>query len=112
MKIILLKYKLDELTLDEAINEILNKYIVSKKYDIVPVKEKLTEFFKNNLVDGYSIKKFSLRESYTPGCYDIIPEDPYLDECYVDDVSDDLINQIGVDLGLKSLGFVSWVYPK
>ena len=112
LKIILLKYKLEQLTLDEAISEISKEFNISDKPDLTIVKEKLTEFFKNRLVGGYSIKDFRLEESFVQNSYKIIPIEPYLDECYDDEDADILINALGTSLGLRSLGFVSCVYPK
>jgi len=69
-------------------------------------KEALDNYFKHNLVNGQKIKDYEIQGTV------IVPLAPYFDEDYCDDKADEDIKQIGLQYGIKNLGWIYWCYGK
>jgi hypothetical protein len=73
-------------------------------------KKELTEYFKNNKLDGFfEVKSFELRPSSFGVGYDILTE-PTIEGIYGGDNNDD-IEKIAEKYGVN-IKFPYWMYPK
>lgn len=112
---ILIKFKYDKISLEEAKEKIFSYLNIEKlnTIDKDTVYKDLEIFFNNTEVGGFKIKEFKLViSSFDENSMFIIPIIPYIDECYEDKDSDALIKSIGKANGLNNLSFIPWFYTK
>ena len=85
------------------------------KTTLVKIKADLTEYFKDNLVCGTTIKKFFIERCHNGNDgvprIEIYSEIPYFDEDYEDDEADNEIEAIGNKYNVQ-LGWELGVYSK
>lgn len=71
-------------------------------------KNELSEYFKNNLIEGIQVVDFELRKQYNH--YEIIPTEPPIEEDYEGSNNED-IKVICDKYGIHA-SFVYWMYHK
>ena len=81
------------------------------QYKLRRIKSDLIDYFKENLVCGFKIKKFDIEGNRKYDSAELISYDPYFDEDYCDEKVDSDIEKIGESYGIR-LSWESSVYPK
>ena len=85
-------------------------FSVSKTPNLKNLKKELADFFSQNEIEGFAIKKFRIDEDSIG--YSIIPEEPCFEEMFSGGDYTEKIEGIGKKYGIKHFGFVYWCYHK
>ena len=84
-----------------------------EKKRIVKLNNELKEYFEKNVVSGLKIKEFEIKTNSITGIgLELVPEEPYFEECYEDEKADKDIEALGKKYGFENFGWVYWVYGK
>jgi hypothetical protein len=84
---------------------------ISQQPNLKKLEKELREFFKENEIEGFTVRDFRIEESAIHG-YKIIPLEPSIEEALSEGDYQKSLEDMGRKYGLENFGFIYWCYHK